>query len=70
MTLTNYHALLALELATLALLVVPPALALFRLIREGEQDTEAAKRRIAARALARTNLPAIQGGELDPEEEL
>ncbi|WP_131786572.1 hypothetical protein [Protofrankia symbiont of Coriaria ruscifolia] len=68
MTLTNYYTLLALELATLALLVLPPVAQLFQIIREGEQETEDAKRRIAARALAPANLPALPDIGPDPEE--
>ncbi|WP_131770306.1 hypothetical protein [Candidatus Protofrankia californiensis] len=69
MTLTNYYALLALELATLALLVFPPLVQLFQLIHEGEQETENAKRRIAARQLVPANLPALPDIGADPEEQ-
>jgi len=71
MTLTDYYTLFALELATLALLVVPPVVKLFQLIKEGEQDTEAAKRRIAARQLAHApaNLPTLPDVGADPEEQ-
>jgi hypothetical protein len=35
MTLTNYYTLLALELVTLALLVVPPIVKLFQINKQG-----------------------------------
>lgn len=69
MTTTAYYTLLALELATLTLLVVPPVAQLFRLAQEGEQETAAAKRRIAARALVPANLPALPDIGADPEEQ-
>ena len=69
MTTTAYYTLLALELATLTLLVVPPVVQLFQLIREGEQETEAAKRRIAARQLVSANLPALPDIGSEPEEQ-
>lgn len=69
MTLNDYYTLLSVELVTLALLVVPPVVKLFQLIKEGEQETAAAKRRIAARQLAPVNLPALPDVGADPEEQ-
>lgn len=69
MTLTTYYALLAVELTALVLLVGPPVVKLFQIVREGEQETEAAKRRIAARALVPANLPALPDIGADPEEQ-
>lgn len=69
MTTTAYYTLFALELATLTLLVVPPVVKFFRLVSEGEKETEAAKQRIAARQAAKANLPAVLDGEPDPPEE-
>jgi hypothetical protein len=68
MTLTDYYTLFALELATLALLVVPPVVKLFQLIREGELETENAKRRIAARQLVPANPAALPDIGPDPKE--
>lgn len=64
----DYYTLLALSLAALALLVGPPVVQLFRLIDEGEKETEAARRRIAARKAAMPNLPAVEHGEPDLED--
>ncbi|WP_018686978.1 hypothetical protein [Actinokineospora enzanensis] len=69
MTLTGYYTLLTVELVTLTLLVGPPVVKLFQIIREGEQETAAAKRRIAARQLAPANLPALPDIGADPEEQ-
>ncbi len=69
MTSTVYYVLLALGLAVLAALAVPPLVKFFRLIDEGELETKAAKRRIAARQLAGTHLPAIPDSPPDPEEQ-
>ena len=69
MTTNDYYTLFTLALVTLALLVVPPAVKFLRLVKEGEREFEAAKRRIAARQLARPNLPAVISGEPDPEEQ-
>lgn len=70
MTTTDYYILFALSLATLALLVVPPVVKFFRLIEEGERETEAAKRRIAARQATSVNLPAVLPDDWpDPQEQ-
>lgn len=69
MTTTDYYTLFTLALVTLALLVIPPLVKLFRLEAEGQREVEAAKRRIAARQLARTNLPVVIDGDPDPEEQ-
>ncbi|MGA5426633.1 hypothetical protein ACPCVL_07515 [Streptomyces koyangensis] len=69
MTLTDYYTLLALELATLTLLFVPPVIAVIRMDNEATKEREAAKRRIAARQLAPANLPAIPDIGADPEEQ-
>ncbi|GLZ30645.1 hypothetical protein Lesp02_28340 [Lentzea sp. NBRC 105346] len=68
MTLTDYYTLLTIELVTLALLVVPPVMAVIRMDNEATKEREAAKRRIAARALASANLPAVPEVGPDPEE--
>lgn len=70
MTTFDYYILFALSLATLALLVVPPVVKFFRLIEEGERETEAAKRRIAVRQAASVNLPTILPEDWpDPQED-
>jgi hypothetical protein len=69
MTPTDYYTLLALELVTLTLLVVPPVIAVIRMDNEATNEREAAKRRIAARALASANLPAVPDIGADPEEQ-
>lgn len=68
MTLTDYYALLTLAVVTLALLVVPPAVAFNREDNEATKEREAAKRRIAARQLASANLPAVPEVGPDPKE--
>lgn len=69
MTLTDYYTLLTVELVTLALLVVPPVIAVIRMDSEATKEREAAKRRIAARQLAPVNLPALPDIGADPEEQ-
>jgi hypothetical protein len=69
MTITDYYTLFTLTLVTLAFLVVPPVVKFIRLIEESERETEAAKRRIAARQATQTNLPAVPYDWPDPQEQ-
>ena len=68
MTLTAYYALLALELATLAALVVPLVVAVIRMDNDATAERAAAKQRIAERQLAAAKLPAVPDNPPDPKE--
>ncbi|MYZ33933.1 MULTISPECIES: hypothetical protein [unclassified Streptomyces] len=68
MTFTAYYVLLALELVALAVLVVPPVVAVIRMDNEATTERQAAKRRIAARELAAAKLPAAPDNPPDPKE--
>ena len=68
MTFTAYYALLPLELVALAVLVVPPVVAIIRMDNEATTERQAAMRRIAARELAAAKLPAAPDNPPDPKE--
>ena len=68
MTSTVYYVLLALELVALAVLVVPPVIAVIRMDNEATTERQAAKRRIAARELVAAKLPAAPDNPPDPKE--
>ena len=61
MTYTAYYVLLALELATLLLLVIEGVVKFGRLEAQEEQETKEFEQRIAARQAANANAPAIPG---------